>query len=265
MADATTAAAGPRGHPAALTQHPHAQCQRDGGWRWFGVLWSQGGACREGQRSAATLLCSHGDCWSQVRFSIYTNAILLRSGWILFFLLGFFLTQMFRFSWYVHFLKKFFPLSFCFWLFFRPTDAEAEQLLQLMTSRPPATPAGVRFVSLSFCKLLAFPTLVRYIKQVLFLVYFGLFLYLFIFLDRHHSTFWLPDDVPTCQRMSLLFCVWSIHLHVKYYRVCIFSTPEQEQLMVMWLSWMIKEEEYFERYKIFYFYVKIIMKTVKTF
>jgi len=26
------------------------------------------------------------------------------------------------------------------------------------------------------------------------------------------------------------------------------STPEQEQLMVMWLSWMIKEEEYFERY-----------------
>ncbi|XP_076876530.1 integrator complex subunit 2 [Brachyhypopomus gauderio] len=66
----------------------------------------------------------------------------------------------------------------------RPTDEEAEQLLQLMTSRPPATPAGVRFVSLSFCKLLAFPTLV--------------------------------------------------------------STPEQEQLMVIWLSWMIKEEEYFE-------------------
>ncbi|MEQ2166549.1 Integrator complex subunit 2, partial [Goodea atripinnis] len=46
----------------------------------------------------------------------------------------------------------------------RPTDEEAEQLLQLMTSRPPATPAGVRFVSLSFCKLLAFPTLVRYTK-----------------------------------------------------------------------------------------------------
>ncbi|KAM8835256.1 integrator complex subunit 2 isoform 2-T2 [Synchiropus picturatus] len=66
----------------------------------------------------------------------------------------------------------------------RPTGEEAEQLLQLMTSRPPATPAGVRFVSLSFCKLLAFPTLV--------------------------------------------------------------STPEQEQLMVIWLSWMIKEEEYFE-------------------
>uniref|UniRef100_A0A8C6TTT3 Integrator complex subunit 2 n=1 Tax=Neogobius melanostomus TaxID=47308 RepID=A0A8C6TTT3_9GOBI len=66
----------------------------------------------------------------------------------------------------------------------RPTDEESEQLLQLMTSRPPATPAGVRFVSLSFCKLLAFSTLV--------------------------------------------------------------STPEQEQLMVMWLSWMIKEEEYFE-------------------
>ncbi|KAG8587851.1 hypothetical protein GDO81_005800 [Engystomops pustulosus] len=66
----------------------------------------------------------------------------------------------------------------------RPTDEEAEQVLQLMTSRPPATPAGVRFVSLSFCMLLAFSTLV--------------------------------------------------------------STPEQEQLMLMWLSWMIKEEAYFE-------------------
>ncbi|KAL7986931.1 hypothetical protein Chor_005850 [Crotalus horridus] len=42
----------------------------------------------------------------------------------------------------------------------KPTDEEAEQLLQLMTSRPPATPAGVRFVSLSFCMLLAFSTLV---------------------------------------------------------------------------------------------------------
>ncbi|XP_053131203.1 integrator complex subunit 2 isoform X1 [Hemicordylus capensis] len=66
----------------------------------------------------------------------------------------------------------------------KPTDEEAEQLLQLMTSRPPATAAGVRFVSLSFCMLLAFSTLV--------------------------------------------------------------STPEQEQLMVMWLNWMIKEEAYFE-------------------
>ncbi|TTK47649.1 Integrator complex subunit 2 [Bagarius yarrelli] len=47
----------------------------------------------------------------------------------------------------------------------RPSDEEAEQLLQLMTSRPPATPAGVRFVSLSFCKLLAFPTLVSTPEQ----------------------------------------------------------------------------------------------------
>lgn len=66
----------------------------------------------------------------------------------------------------------------------KTTDEEAEQLLQLMTSRPPATPAGVRFVSLSFCMLLAFPSLV--------------------------------------------------------------STPEQEQITVMWLSWMIREEAYFE-------------------
>lgn len=66
----------------------------------------------------------------------------------------------------------------------KPTDEEAEQVLQLMTSRPPATPGGVRFVSLSFCMLLAFSTLV--------------------------------------------------------------STPEQEQLMLTWLSWMIKEEAYFE-------------------
>ncbi|KAM8975093.1 integrator complex subunit 2 [Pelodytes ibericus] len=66
----------------------------------------------------------------------------------------------------------------------KPTDEEAEQVLHLMTSRPPATPAGVRFVSLSFCMLLAFSTLV--------------------------------------------------------------STPEQEQLMLIWLNWMIKEEAYFE-------------------
>ncbi|KAM9320981.1 integrator complex subunit 2 [Gastrophryne carolinensis] len=66
----------------------------------------------------------------------------------------------------------------------KPTDEEAELVLQLMTSRPPATPAGVRFVSLSLCMLLAFSTLV--------------------------------------------------------------STPEQEQLMLTWLSWMIKEEAYFE-------------------
>jgi len=56
--------------------------------------------------------------------------------------------------------------GFCsFSLLFRPTDEEAEQLLQLMTSRPPATPAGVRFVSLSFCMLLAFSTLVRYLSM----------------------------------------------------------------------------------------------------
>lgn len=55
--------------------------------------------------------------------------------------------------------------GFCsFSVLFRPTDEEAEQLLQLMTSRPPATPAGVRFVSLSFCMLLAFSTLVRYLS-----------------------------------------------------------------------------------------------------
>lgn len=54
-------------------------------------------------------------------------------------------------------------MMYSLWFLCRPTDEESEQLLQLMTSRPPATPAGVRFVSLSFCKLLAFPTLVRYI------------------------------------------------------------------------------------------------------
>lgn len=55
----------------------------------------------------------------------------------------------------------------------RPTDEEAEQLLQLMTSRPPATPAGVRFVSLSFCKLLAFPHLVRYRKPRLWTIVYS--------------------------------------------------------------------------------------------
>ena len=62
---------------------------------------------------------------------------------------------------------------------FRPTEEEAEQLLQLMTSRPPATPAGVRFVSLSFCMLLAFSTLVRSVLSKLLDFYQGLLLFLF--------------------------------------------------------------------------------------
>lgn len=33
------------------------------------------------------------------------------------------------------------------------------------------------------------------------------------------------------------------------YVISFCSTPEQEQLMVMWLSWMIKEEAYFERWE----------------
>lgn len=73
----------------------------------------------------------------------------------------------------------------------RPTDEEAEQLLQLMTSRPPATPAGVRFVSLSFCKLLAFPHLVRYRKTTT--VNYCVFI-----LDTHNSCLQFSNHVCLC-------------------------------------------------------------------
>ena len=62
---------------------------------------------------------------------------------------------------------------------------------------------------------------------------------------------------------SLLCISWQLvnivlcHTECEHYPLCVClcvsvcvsvsSTPEQEQLMVMWLSWMIKEEEYFER------------------
>lgn len=143
VADAPTAAARAGGHPATLTQHTRPQRRRYG--RRLGVLGPQGGACSEGQRPAQTLLCSHGYCWSQVgsaecgrssdRFTLALVSVKLSS---------------------VDTDQVLEMASLC-----RPTDEEAEQLLQLMTSRPPATPAGVRFVSLSFCKLLAFPHLVR--------------------------------------------------------------------------------------------------------
>lgn len=52
--------------------------------------------------------------------------------------------------------------------------------------------------------------------------------------------FW--SHICMCRNLgSSLLCV------VGTFPRSLSSTPEQEQLMVMWLSWMIKEEEYFER------------------
>lgn len=54
-------------------------------------------------------------------------------------------------------------------------------------------------------------------------------------------------------RLSIaMFCIVakvSLYLFVLIFFIYLFfySTPAQEQLIVMWLSWMIKEEEYFER------------------
>lgn len=43
---------------------------------------------------------------------------------------------------------------------FRFQDDEITALVQLLTSRPPPTPAGVRFVSLALCMLIACPSLI---------------------------------------------------------------------------------------------------------
>lgn len=50
-----------------------------------------------------------------------------------------------------------------------------------------------------------------------------------------------------CQKSSLHLLALYVLCYSVNVCVCVSSTPEQEQLMVMWLSWMIKEEEYFER------------------
>lgn len=39
-------------------------------------------------------------------------------------------------------------------------DDEINLIIQLITSRPPPTPAGIRFVSLGLCMLIACPTLI---------------------------------------------------------------------------------------------------------
>lgn len=46
-------------------------------------------------------------------------------------------------------------ISYCF----RFGDDELILLVKLVTSKPPATPVGVRFVSLSLCMLIACPSL----------------------------------------------------------------------------------------------------------
>lgn len=45
-------------------------------------------------------------------------------------------------------------------IFCRFQDDEVSSLVQLLTSRPPPTPAGVRFVSLGLCMLIACPSLI---------------------------------------------------------------------------------------------------------
>lgn len=47
----------------------------------------------------------------------------------------------------------------------RFTDDEIHLLVQLVTSRPPATPAGIRFVSLGLCMLIACPSLIAQPSQ----------------------------------------------------------------------------------------------------
>lgn len=52
-----------------------------------------------------------------------------------------------------------------FFFLFRFTDDEINLLLQLLTSHPPPSPAGIRFVSLGLCMLLACPSLLSTSEQ----------------------------------------------------------------------------------------------------
>ncbi|KAF0293935.1 Integrator complex subunit 2 [Amphibalanus amphitrite] len=47
----------------------------------------------------------------------------------------------------------------------KPTEEEVRLLVQLLTSQPPPTPAGVRFVALSLCALIGCPTLLMHAEH----------------------------------------------------------------------------------------------------
>lgn len=91
-------------------------------------------------------------------------------------------------------------------------DDEVAGLLRLVTQKPPPTPAGVRFVSLSLCMILACTSLMgSYFKSILILLEF-------------------------CFSFSkvLIFYV-------------ISAAPDHEKKAIEWVQWLVKEEAYFER------------------
>ncbi|XP_071790085.1 integrator complex subunit 2-like [Asterias amurensis] len=45
------------------------------------------------------------------------------------------------------------------------SDEEAHQLLRLLSSHPPSTPSGIRFICLGLCMLIACPSLIRHFNQ----------------------------------------------------------------------------------------------------
>lgn len=69
-----------------------------------------------------------------------------------------------------------------------------------------------------------------------------------LFLAAGGLEFWFARCLPkSAVGVFLALIVFFSYVDWALSSVCLCSTPEQEQLMVMWLSWMIKEEEYFER------------------
>lgn len=78
------------------------------------------------------------------------------------------------------------------------------------------------------------------------------FLFFLCVFDSLHSLFWNNQNYTFLCNFPMqgsfysspVFILTSLVLFVC---LCFSSTPAQEQLIVMWLSWMIKEEEYFER------------------
>ncbi|KAG8176515.1 hypothetical protein JTE90_021807 [Oedothorax gibbosus] len=125
----------------------------------------------------------------------------------------------------------------------RFNEEEVNLLLQLLTSHPPPSPAGIRFVSLGLCMLLACPSLLSTPEQerratdwIQWLLreesHFGRF--------KTQRTFFRL--IPTPARRHSICVLGSLYASGL---PSLLSTPEQERRATDWIQWLLREESHF--------------------
>lgn len=93
-------------------------------------------------------------------------------------------------------------------------EDEVSGLLRLVTQKPPPTPVGVRFVSLSLCMILACPSLMGKFNFFKYVVEFN-------------TNICIAPYVLIFSKSS--------------------AASEHEKKAIEWVQWLVKEEAYFER------------------